>query len=201
MFFQTVNIHFIDILVVGFLAFGAYRGYKYGWIVQGLELLIVFIGFYVVAYISHWAFLTFLFQGFNTASLFASLVLSGAFVVVLWLTHIIQITVTNKLNQVKMNIKDRLWGIFFGMVKYLIIIGVFLVTIREIDNYTNFLPKTEKIAPVRGRFRSILGTGTYYMITLMSPSLKYEHNRPVKKIEKPTKYVEPKSSDFYDDEF
>ena len=201
MFFQTVNIHFIDLLVIGFLAFGAYKGYKYGWIVQGLELLIVFIGFYVVAYLSHQMFLTFLFQGLSTAELFASLVLAGAFIVVLWLTHFIQLTVTKKINQMDMNIKDRIWGILFGMLKYLIIIGVFMVTIREVDIFTNFLPKTEKIAPVRGRFKSILGTGTYYMITLMSPNLKYEHNRPVKKIKQPTKFVEPKSADFYDDDF
>ncbi len=201
MFFQTVNIHFIDILVVGFLAFGAYKGYKHGWIVQGLELLIVFLGFYLAAYLSHQMFLTFLFQGLRTAELFASLILSGAFIVVLWLTHVIQISVTNKISQMEMNIKDRIWGIIFGMLKYLIIIGVFMVTIREVDRYSNFLPKTEKIAPVNGRFRSVLGTGTYYMITLMAPSLKYEHNRPVRKIKQPTKYVEPKSTDFYDDDF
>ena len=201
MFFQTVNIHFIDLLVIGFLAFGAYKGYKLGWIVQGLELLIVFIGFYVVAYISHQLFLSLLFQGLRNAELFASLVLAGAFIIVLWVTKFIQLTVTKKINQTDMNIKDRIWGIVFGMLKYMIIIGVFLVAIRQVDIYTNFLPKTEKIAPVKGHFKSILGTGTYYMITLMSPSLKYEHNRPVKKIRKPIKYVEPKSADFYDDEF
>ena len=201
MFFQTVNIHFIDVLVVGFLAYGAYKGYKHGWIVEGLELLVVFLGFYTVAYLSHQLFLTFLFQGLDTAGLFASIILAGSFIVVLWLTHIIQITVSNRLSQTKMNIKDRIWGIVFGMAKYLIITGIFMVPIRQTDIYTNFLPKTEKIAPVRGRFRSILGTGTYDLITILSPSLKFEHNRPVKKVEKPTKYVEPKSADFYDDQF
>ena len=201
MFFQTVNIHFIDLLVIGFLAFGAYKGYKLAWIILGIDLLVIILGFYVTAYFSNYLFLSLLFQGLDSSAVLASLLLAGSFIVVLWISHLIQNIIKNKIKQLDTNFKDRIAGIILGMIKYLIIIGVFTITIKEIDNYTNFLPKTEKIAPSNSKFKSILGTGVYYMITAMSPAIKFEHNRPLKKSKEKIKYIKPKSSDFFDNEF
>ncbi len=201
MFFQTVNIHLIDIITVGLIALGAYRGFKLGAIVQALDLLLVIIGFYVLVYFTKQVYLTFLFQGLKTAPLFAALFLGGTFIALLWITALLQKSVNQKLSQIQKSWQDRIWGLILGIIKYILIIGVYMVVVREVDIYSNFLPKTEKIAPVKGRFRSILGTGTYYITTTIAPSLKFDMNQPEKTIKRPTKYVEPPSSDFYDNDF
>ncbi len=201
MFFQTINIHLIDIITIGLIALGAYRGYKLGAIIQALDLLLIIIGFYILVYFTEQVYLTFLFQGLNTAPLFAALFLGASFIGLLWITALLQNSVKKKLDQIKKSWQDRIWGLILGIIKYTLIIGVYMVVVREVDMYSNFLPKTEKIAPVKGRLKSILGTGTYYITTTIAPSLKFDMNKPERTIKRPTKYVEPPSSDFYDNDF
>ncbi len=199
--FSYLNIHLIDILVVGLLAFGAYRGYKNGAVVQALDTLSLILGYIITVYFTNRVFYIFSIQGLNAADLFASLFMGIAFTAVMWLAHFIQIKTYQKLSDLKKTLSERLWGLVFGMLKYLIIAGVFVVIIKEVDLYTNFLPRAEKIAPKRGVYRSIMGTATYYLITTVSPSLKFDHNKPEPKVKKQHKYVQPKNVDFFDDQF
>ncbi len=200
--FSDLNIHLIDILVIGLLAFGAYRGYMNGAIVQALDLFTLILGFIVVIYATNKIYFIFVVQGLNAADLFASLFLAALFTAAMWMSHVVQIKTAQKLADLKKTLSERLWGLFFGVLKYLLIVGVFMVTVKEIDRYTNFLPRAEKIAPEKGRYRSIMGTAAYYAVTAVVPSLKFEYNKPEAPAKKKRhKYVEPKSLDFNDDDF
>jgi len=200
--FSDLNIHLIDILVIGLLAFGAYRGYMNGAIVQALDLFTLILGFILVVYATNRIYFIFVVQNLSAADLFASLFLSGLFLAAMWISHAVQVKTAQKLKGMKKTLSERLWGLFFGVLKYLLIAGVFMVTIKEIDIYTDFLPRGEKIAPEKGRYRSIMGTAAYYTITSIVPSLKFETNKPEAPIKrKKHKYIEPKSLDFNDDDF
>ncbi len=199
--FSDLNIHLIDILVIGLLAFGGYRGYRNGSIVQGLDTLSLILGYIIAVYFTKKVYFFMSLQGLNAADLFASLFLAVAFVGAMWVSHVIQLKTYQKLAELKHSLSEKLWGLVIGFIKYLLITGVFMVVIHEVDTYTNFLPKAEKVAPVTGSYRSVMGTATYYLITTISPSLKFDFNKPDVTKKKPIKYVQPKNVNFNDDEF
>ena len=199
--FSNLNIHLIDLLVIGLLTFGSWRGYKNGSIVQGLDTLTLILGYIIAVYLTKKVYFFLTLQGLNAADLFAALFLVAVFIGAMWISHVIQLKTYQKLAELKHSMSEKLWGLVIGFIKYLLITGVFMVLIHQLDTYTNFLPKAEKIAPQSGNYRSVMGTATYYLITTISPSLKFDFNKPDVIKKKKIKYVQPKNVNFNDDQF
>jgi uncharacterized membrane protein required for colicin V production len=200
MLFQSINIHLIDILVIGILAFGAYKGFLNGGIVQGLDLFTLILGFIASVFLTYHFYLMLLNNGLTNADLFAALFLGGVFTASMWAAHVVQISVNKKLSEFKKTLQDRLWGLALGVIKYLLIAGVFMIIVRELDIYTHFLPKTEKIAPQNSYYKSVLGTAAYYTVVTLAPQLKFDANIPAEPQKKPP-VIKPSNKLYNDNNF
>ncbi len=196
----NANLHLIDLIIIGLLAWGAYTGYKTGGIVQSVAILGLVAGLLLDLYLTKQTYFALIIQQSSIADLIAAVFLGFIFIAAIWFSRYIEGIATRKLSEAQKTLQERLVGLGLGMVKYFIIIGIYSVMIYQIDIHSNFLPRAEKIAPAKGP-KSILGTFSYRVTTTVLKSLEFNYNEPEKPEEPIDDYIEPAKQDYDDSEF
>jgi uncharacterized membrane protein required for colicin V production len=196
----NANLHLIDLIVIGLLAWGAYKGYKTGGIVQSVAVLGLITGLLVDLYLTKQTYFALIIQQSSIADLIAAIFLGFVFIAAIWFSRYIEGIAARKLSEAQKTLQERLVGLALGMVKYFIIIGIYSVMIYQIDIHSNFLPRAEKIAPAKGP-KSILGTFSYRVTTTVLKSLEFNYNEPERPEEPIDDYIEPAKQDYDDSEF
>lgn len=139
-----VEMNFIDILILLPLSYGAWRGFKKGFIVEIFMLLALLVGVYAGVHLSDkmtiilrdglgisWKYLP-------TASFILVFLLVGA--MVFFLGKVIEKVV----DLTGLKLLNKLGGLFFGLIKFLYIISIFLLIEESIQIQGDVLPGKSK---------------------------------------------------------
>lgn len=120
----------LDIIILVLLAWGAFRGFTQGFILQLVTFIAIFIGIWASIYFSD-SMSAFLTQNFDiTGKYLPVLSFVLIFVLVIVIAHLIGMLLTRFFELVALGWLNRLGGIAFGVLKMAFIISV-LLTIQN----------------------------------------------------------------------
>lgn len=136
--------NFVDILILLPLIIGGWRGFKRGFVVEIFTLLALLVGIYAGIHLSD-AVAGWLNDVFNLNSEYLPII---AFLVTFLgvgaLVYFAGVVLEKMVNMVALKMVNKLLGLFFGVVKFLFFISVFLVILEAFDEKSEFIPKEKK---------------------------------------------------------
>lgn len=160
-----VWISFFDLIIIGLMLFGAYRGVTLGAIVQSIALGSIFLGLTICVNISKG-----IYRGLSSRSdvpdLFAMVVMALLFVGVLILTGNIAQKVRDNIKDAPIGPTNKALGAILGAFKYFLIASVFLVAVFKVEQHAKFLPNGEKA--------SKMSRASIAVVTSIFPYLKMD---------------------------
>ncbi|MBP5502495.1 MAG: CvpA family protein [Bacteroidales bacterium] len=164
----TVWVSLFDVIMIGLILVGAYRGFTQGVIVQTISLFSVLIGLTICVNVSK--------QVYNMLDsislindLLAMFVLVVLFCGVIYLTLQLNRKVSNHIAGINKGFTNRALGAVFGAVKYFFIAAVFLIAMFKLDEHVAFLPKSAKSSRL-----TYLSTS---LVTSIFPYLKMDNDK------------------------
>jgi len=129
----------IDIIILFFLLYGAYRGFSKGLIVEIATLAGLMLGVYLA--ISYSSYTEGILQDFlNISSRYISyLALAVTFVVVVLIVYIIGKLLTKLIDIISLGLINKLLGTVLGGMKYFIIVCVLLLIVDALNDKFQFI--------------------------------------------------------------
>ncbi len=166
------GISVFDVLVVIIIMWSVYKGFKRGALVQSLSLFAFLAGLVISVGLTKGAH-KFLTARSIIPDLFSSIlfgILMGASV---FGSHVVGDLVEDHAEKVEINPISRYLGIGFNAIKYLLMIGAFMLMLHKVNEYANFMPDRER--------NNKLGKGCSSIITTFFPYMKFaeESEHPV----------------------
>jgi membrane protein required for colicin V production len=164
---------FFDIIFILLFAFAAFKGYTKGLILQLASLAALILGIYGAIKFSSYLS-TYLIENYHLKPDVVPLVsFALIFIAIVILIHLLGKFLEKIADLTALGFINRILGAVFNMVKYALLISVFLVILNNINRKVTFLPQKQLKS-------SIL----YYPLTVLTPLL-YPYLRynfiPVKK--------------------
>lgn len=123
----------LDFIFILFIFFGIFRGYTQGVIVQTIALFTLLAGIYISAIASMAFYDTIVDKSNVPLKHLPVIVFSLLFAVVVFASNWVAIYIKKMVTPVKVTIYSRVWGAFFGAVKYLFIASIIFVFIQRLD--------------------------------------------------------------------
>ena len=123
----------LDFLVILFIFFGIFRGYTQGVIVQTIALFALLVGVYISAIASMAFYDTIVDKSNVPLKHLPVIVFSLLFAMVVFGSNWIAIYIKKMVTSVKVTIYSRVWGAFFGAIKYLFIASIIFLFIQRLD--------------------------------------------------------------------
>jgi uncharacterized membrane protein required for colicin V production len=160
-----------DGIILLMLIWGGYRGYVKGAIIESVTLFALAAFTVIDVFITKLIYHA-LSEKSNIPDLFAAVLLGSFFILAIWASNIVSVKVKNNVGDIKKGTYNRLIGMGLGIAKFFLIAGIYVITIYKIDNYANFLPKSEK--------HSKLANASKWAITLAFPNLKFDSHSSYK---------------------
>jgi membrane protein required for colicin V production len=172
----------IDIIFLILFGWAAYNGFRKGLVIQVASLAAFFLGIYGAikfsGYISN-----LLYGGMHTSEAYFPIIsFAIIFIAIVIIIHILARISEKIVEIIALGFINRIFGAIFNIIKYSLIISVFLVIMNNFDRRTPFLPK-EQIQ------KSIFFTPLYLLAPLIYPYLRRTFipiqklpNNPVDKI-------------------
>ena len=133
-----------DLVIFGLVIWGAYAGYSKGAIVQAISLFALFAGLAISVLVTKLTYSFFIRLESRAPDLFASIVLAFFFIAAIWASNYIRQIVQKNVSELTKGTYNRIIGVGLGMVKFFIIVSVFVLVVYKLDIYGKFLPPSEK---------------------------------------------------------
>jgi membrane protein required for colicin V production len=123
----------LDFVFILFIFFGIFRGYTQGIIVQTIALFVLLAGIYISAIVSMAFYETIVDKSNVPLKNLPVIIFSLLFAVVVFASNWVAIYIKKMVATVKVTIYSRVWGAFFGALKYLFIASVIFLFIQRLD--------------------------------------------------------------------
>lgn len=136
--------NYIDILILLFLLYGAFRGFTKGLIVEIATLAGLVLGVYVAVRYSACM------EGFLrdffaiTSEYLSGIALAITFILVVIATYLIGKMLTKLADVVALGLVNKLLGTVLGVAKYFVIVCVLLMIMDALDNKFHFVSEESK---------------------------------------------------------
>jgi membrane protein required for colicin V production len=164
-FEKKTIMHYIDIVILIPLLWGAYRGFMKGFIVAISTFLALMLGVYGAINFSNYVS-TFLFEKFNWTNEYIPIIAFAiTFIGIVILIHFLSRLLDNLVKAVALGFVNKILGAILGMAKFMLIISVVILIINKFDKNSSFI--TEKI-----KTESLLYSPISSMILKAYPSVE-----------------------------
>lgn len=135
--------HYIDIVILIPLLWGAYRGFVKGFIVSISTFLALILGVYGAINFSDFVS-KFMFEKFNWTNEYIPIIAFAiTFIGIVILIHFLSKLIDNLVKAVALGLVNKLLGALLGMAKFLVIISVVILIIGKFDKDSKLI--TDKI--------------------------------------------------------
>lgn len=135
---------YIDIIILLFLFYGAYRGFSRGLIVEVATLLGLVLGVYMAVRYSPYTE-NFLRDFFNFSSRYISYIaLAVTFILVVIFVYVVGKLLTKLIDIISLGLVNKLLGTVLGVAKYFLIVCVLLLVIDALDEKFQFIGEETK---------------------------------------------------------
>lgn len=135
--------NFLDIIILILLAWGAYTGFRKGFVIELATLAALILGIYLAINFS-WYAAGFLADNFSLGDKAISIIAFVlTFVVVVLVVHLIGKIIEKFINLILLGFLNRLAGLFFGIIKWAFLLSVILYIIHVFDEKDRFIIKEE----------------------------------------------------------
>ena len=163
----TLLINLFDIIMIFLIAFGAYRGYCQGAIVQSISLFTLLVGLTICVNIAKFIHNA-LDANKPSHELVAMMIVAVLFVGAIYLTMKISAIVYKHIMELPKGLINRALGAVFGGMKYFFITAVYLLSLFTVEKHSPFLPDSAKVS----RFSA----ASIWLITSIFPYLDFKKN-------------------------
>jgi membrane protein required for colicin V production len=139
------DLHFslFDFITIGVLIWGIYKGYMQGFIVQTIALFALLAGIYIAAVLAMGFYNLLIDKSAVPLRNLPVIAFAILFFPVLYTTNWVALKVLKQIISVPQNMYTKIIGAFFGALKYLFIISVFLIFIDRLDSSFQIITKKE----------------------------------------------------------
>ena len=136
--------NYFDILIIVILLWGAWKGFSNGFIISVASFIAIILGIWgAVKFCDFSAF--FINNHFSISSKYLKIIgFAITFIIIIILVHILAKLIDKLLTAVALGLVNKLAGAAFGILKYCMIIGVFLVIFNNLDKKFQILPEKFK---------------------------------------------------------
>jgi membrane protein required for colicin V production len=136
--------NFIDILLIVPLIYAGYKGFKHGLIIEVFTLLALFVGLYAGIHFSDFIALK-LKAVFGWNSPYApTICFTLIFLAVGAMVYFAGVMIQRMVRVVNLSPIDKFFGVFFGVLKMVYFLSIFLVLIDSYDEKGDFFPEEKK---------------------------------------------------------
>jgi membrane protein required for colicin V production len=133
----------LDIIFLIIFIWAAYRGFIKGLIIQVASLLALFLGIYGAIKFSGYI-LIYLTERMNIHGDYLPIIsFAITFIIIVVLIHFLARMAEKFVEIIALSFINRIFGSIFSILKYALIISVFLVILNNLDSKTPFLPKKQ----------------------------------------------------------
>ena len=165
--------NYIDIIILLFLLFGAFRGFSKGLIIEVATLAGLVLGVYLA--INYSPYTEGILRDFLNVSVtpryLSYLALAVTFIVVVVAVFIIGKLLTKLIDIISLGLLNKLLGTVLGIVKYFIIVCVLLLIVDALNEKFQFI--SEETRQKSLLFGPFLNFATHYIIRLKKALLQY----------------------------
>ncbi|HBF88804.1 MAG TPA: colicin V production protein [Bacteroidales bacterium] len=125
--------HYIDILIIIPLLWGAYKGFTKGLITEIASLLSLILGIYGAIKLSNYTS-SFLIKTFDFTSEYLPVIsFAITFIIIVILVHLISKLIDSMIKTASLGVVNRILGAVFGTAKFLLILGVVIILLNRFD--------------------------------------------------------------------
>ena len=136
--------NFMDVLIVLPIIFGAYRGFKNGFVMEVFLLLALFVGLYAGVNFSEFLSDT-LEKWFGWDNPYLPIItFSIIFIAIGAMIYFLGITLDKLIRAVKLTLINKIFGGVFSTLKTLYFVSITLILISAYDKGGSFIPETAK---------------------------------------------------------
>jgi membrane protein required for colicin V production len=136
--------NFIDILLIIPLIYAGYKGFKHGLIIEVFTLLALFVGLYAGIHFSDFIALK-MKEVFSWESPYApTICFTLIFLAVGAMVYFAGIALQRMVRVVNLSPIDKFFGVFFGVLKMVYFLSIFLVLLESYDEKGDFFPEEKK---------------------------------------------------------
>jgi len=136
--------NFIDILILVPLGYAGYKGFKHGLIIEVFTLLALFVGLYAGIHFSDFM-ANFLKNSFSWDSEYLPIIaFTFVFLGVGAMVFFAGKAIEQMVRVVNLTPLNKLFGVFFGVLKMIYIVSVILVITESYDEKGDFFPEEKK---------------------------------------------------------
>lgn len=136
--------NFIDILIILPLIYAGYKGFKHGLIIEVFTLLALFVGLYAGIHFSDFM-ANFLKNSFSWDSEYLPIIaFTFVFLAVGAMIFFAGKAIEQMVRVVNLTPLNKLFGVFFGVLKMIYIVSVILVIAESYDEKGDFFPEEKK---------------------------------------------------------
>ncbi len=136
----TIPMNYIDLILLIFLLWSAYRGFRNGLIIEVASLAALILGIFGAIKFSYMTS-DFLVEKFDMTTQYLPLIsFAITFVIIVIVVHLLAKAIDKLVKAIALGFINRLLGILFGVIKTAFILSIILVILNTIDRKTHFLP-------------------------------------------------------------
>jgi len=135
---------FFDIVFVLIFLWAAYKGFSKGFILQAASLAALILGIYGSIKLSGFVAAIIMEKMGRHGEYIPLISFAITFIGIVIVIHFLARLAEKLLEMIALSFVNRIFGVFFNLIKYAFIISTVLVVINEIDRKMQFLPR-EKV--------------------------------------------------------
>jgi membrane protein required for colicin V production len=140
--------NYIDLIIIVLLIIGAARGFTEGFIKEFASLLALILGIWGAIRFSSFVAAK-LYDYFDMTGKFVGIIaFLITFIIIVILVHLVGMAVDKFAEAISLGFLNRIFGLFFGLIKNALILSVIFVILNAIEAKHHFLPR-EAIAHSR----------------------------------------------------
>lgn len=164
-FIPTEWITFFDFVIFFVVAWGAYKGYVQGAIVQSISLFALLVGLTISVVLTKFVY-RFLSARSDVPDLFAIVLLGIIFVFAIIGSAYINKLVKENVAEAPKSQTNRGIGAGIGVIKFYLIASVYILVLFKIEDHAHFIPDRER--------KSTVAFASRWVVTKIFPYLKME---------------------------
>jgi len=133
--------NYIDLILLIFLLWSAYRGFRNGLIIEVASLAALILGIFGAIKFSYMTS-DFLVEKFEMTTQYLPLIsFAITFVIIVVVVHLLAKALDKLVKAIALGFVNRILGVLFGVIKTAFILSIILVILNTIDRNTHFLPE------------------------------------------------------------
>ncbi len=186
-------ISLFDLIILGLLLWGAYKGYSLGAVVQSISLFALLLGLTLSVVITKQIY-RFLSPRSDVPDLFAVVFLGITYVFAIWGAQYVAFKVKNYMGDVPKTAYIRGIGVIMGIAKYFLIVSLYVLLLFKVEEHAHFLPEREQL--------SKFSRASVWTLTKIFPYLKMDKKdyKPFEKPDKNKNFSQDEEEDVFDSE-